>query len=132
MQNSKQNIIRARAIMSKLPGFTEESKQAVCLDVSGGRTSHLSQLTINEGRVLIRDLQGQVPATPADRMRRKIIHLALELGWTRDGKIDMAHLDNWCLKYGGFGKKLDDHAPAELPKVVTAMERNHRYVLSKL
>ncbi len=44
--NSKQNIIRARAIMSRLPGFTEESKQAVCFEVSGGRTGSLSNLSI--------------------------------------------------------------------------------------
>lgn len=133
MQNSKENIVRARTIMSKLAHFTEEDKEMLCMETSGGRTNSLSRLTPQEGREVCFILQRQLPKPINSPMKRKIISRALDLGWkNKQGKIDMKRLDGWCIKYGAFKKPLDKHSDKELQMVVTAFDKFYHYVIKKL
>lgn len=133
MQNSKSNTIRLRTIMARLPNFTEENKEALCREYSGGRTVNLSKLTSQEGSQMIKDLQKQVPKTSGDKMKKSIIAMAMEIQWrTAQGKIDMQRLNAWCNKYAPLKKDMDDHTEKELPMLVTAFKRNYEYVLKKM
>lgn len=52
--------------------------------------------------------------TAEDKMRKKLIQLFVhEMGYT------IKELNGWCVKYGPFHKKLNDHSHNELVKLVT-------------
>lgn len=64
---------------------------------------------------------------PGDAMRKKIITMARQMRWVKlkNGVFvaDMARIDSWCLHYGKFKKKLNDHCPeTELPLLVTIFQ----------
>jgi hypothetical protein len=65
------------------------------------------------------------PAQQANTMRKKIIALAHQMGWSKihpgsGNKIaDMQRIDEWCNKYGYLHKRLNQYTIEELPKLVT-------------
>lgn len=69
--------------------------------------------------------KANTPAQQANTMRKKIIALAHQMGWSSihpasGNKIaDMARINAWCEKYGYLHKKLNDYTVDELPKLVT-------------
>lgn len=92
-------VRQARAIISTLPHYGEEDKNAAVLEISGGRTQHLRELSDAEMRMFILTLQraqGSLRDSrlrgndgrswqPQDdnrtKMQRKIIAMAHEIGW---------------------------------------------------
>lgn len=105
-----------------------EYKREMIRDVTAGRTDSSRDLTPTEAQLLINHLQSIDPkSTAMDKMRKKIIHYAREMGWEKkeQGKrvADMDSINSWCSKYG-FGKKpLNDYAHDELTKLVTQFEQ---------
>lgn len=81
-------------------------------------------MTDQEARELIAYLENsRTTPSPEERMRRKIISRAHEMGWkTPEGKADIERIDNWCLNYGYLKKKLNQYTYNELPKLVTIFE----------
>lgn len=106
-------------------------RHAICWDYSKGRTESSKDLTNAEMLNIIHDLEkGFKELDRCDFMRKKIISMAHEMGWSLipnpspkekgahgKRKIDMARIDEWCLKY--TGKKLNSHNYTELVKVVS-------------
>ena len=94
---------------------------------SDQRTHHVSALTAVEAQKLIDFLKADDDiATQCNTMRRKMISMAREMGWSlpnpsKGGAMvaDMARLDNWCIKYGYLHKPLNEHSLAELPKLLS-------------
>lgn len=105
-------------------GMDEETYRAMLHEASNGRTTSTKELTQEEAFRLIDKLVRQTSNDVAcDRMRKKIIGMARELGWlTTEGKADMERVNNWCCRYGFGKKKLNFYSEKELPKLVSQFE----------
>jgi hypothetical protein len=103
----------------------EETKLALVAEYSAGRTFKSSELEVMECKILISFLQKQVTTKDAaNTMRRKMLSIAYQLGWTMEhGKLDLARVNNWCVKYGYMHKPLNDYTVKELPQLITQFER---------
>lgn len=118
---------RLHQLLSKL-GYMEYKEQIVS-SYSNGRVAHSSELYSVEADRAIKGLQAEwkkkqkSQEDKANTMRRKLIALTYQLNWVVEGKADMERLNNWCVKYGGFSKKLNEHTLEELPKVITQFEQ---------
>ncbi|AYD48218.1 hypothetical protein [Arachidicoccus soli] len=147
MQATKQQIIRIRAIMSRLPGFDEEAKENAVADITFARTVHISEMYDFEANTLITQLQIFLPAVEMtwkpstdrrSKMRRKIIAMAHEIGWNLPPspkgvrKIDMQKLNDWCTKTSYLSKEFNKYTYAELPRLVAQFEKVYHFYLQKL
>lgn len=98
-------------------------KKNIVGGISFGRTESTKDLTPDEVNSLIQYLQNEAKSSDAaaQKMRRKIISIAHQLHWYLPGtqKIDMAHINNWCIQYGHKHKKLNDYNVPELTILVT-------------
>jgi hypothetical protein len=120
----------------------EDAYREMIAQASNGRTSSTRELTQSEAFGLIDSLVDKTPNhwkqrnAAMDKMRKKIIGYAREMGWFVPGdlrKVDMERLNGWCRKYG-FGKKaLNAYSYEELPKLVTQFEQGpYKSYLSKI
>jgi len=110
-------------------------KKALVFGFTSGRSDSSRDMTDQEAREMIQYLEGQNTAPdPADRMRKKIISMAREMGWeirTAKGRAaDMERIKNWVLKYGLHKKPFKDYQVNELPALVTQFERVYKDYLS--
>jgi hypothetical protein len=70
-------------------------------------------------------IKASTPFEQANTMRKKIIALAHQMGWSAihpssGNKIaDMPRINNWCVQYGYLHKELNAYTLEELPKLVT-------------
>ncbi len=113
----------------------KEDKSSIIYSITGGRTTSTRELTDSEANGLLAHLQSlDGTADRSEKMRRKIIRLAHEMGWKRQGstKIDMKRINAWCAKSGYLHKPLDDYSYSELPKLVSQFEKVHADYISKL
>ena len=112
-------------------GMDETDRHQLASQVSGGRTQRTSQLTAAEADTLLRILQAANPLwqSSADRMRKKIIAMAHDLGWHHyspsKGRFvaDMARIDQWCQTFSQAKKGLNAHTEDEMPQLVSQFER---------
>lgn len=104
-----------------------QMKAELVYGYSGNRTSSSKELTMMEAAALISYLKG-LPNEQAQcqLMRRKIIAKAHKMRWEKNGKADMQRIENWCLQYGGFKKRLNDHTYNELVQLVTRFDNMYR------
>jgi hypothetical protein len=121
-----------------------EEKEILVSVHTGHRTKSSKEMTRFEASDLIKYLKSLEPKNDAgDKMRKKIISMAHEMGWELEGtkrivgtqkqaKIDMAHVNDWCLKFGYLHKKLDDYTYEELPKLVSQFEGAYKAHLNKV
>lgn len=134
---AKQKIITAQTLLSKCR--LRAQKTNIVRGFSDGRTAHISELDEDEANRLIgflrytaRDAARTPAQSSADRMKRKIISMAHELGWRQpEGKINMKSVNGWCMKYGYLHKCLDDYSHAELPRLVQQFERMYTIVMKR-
>jgi hypothetical protein len=116
-----QQIKYVRFLLGKA-GLSEQKEELV-KHVSGDRTSHLSELTQAETKVLIGMLNSEDQSVK-DRMINKMISMAHEMGWEKEpGKVDMGALNAWSVKYSTVKKKPDHMTIKELAATVTAFEK---------
>jgi hypothetical protein len=60
-------------------------------------------------------------------MRKKIISLFVRMGArTDEGRIDMDHINGWCVQYGYIKQPLNTYSFQELPKLVSQVEIYHK------
>lgn len=100
-----------------------------------GRTESTKAMSAKEATEMIQYLFSLDPEDKkAAKMRHKIIGLAHEMNWKKsNGKIDMDHINDWCVKLSYLHKKLDDYSASELPKLVTQFENGpYRHYISTL
>lgn len=120
----------------KAQGFNFERRDII-QQFTNGKKSGLSQLTHFEYAEFIRWLNRTYPSeqksTTDDQcqlMRRKIIALFRKMGYTNNDKADMQRIEEWCVKYGKFKKKLNAHPYEELTALVTQVESVYKsYIL---
>lgn len=127
---NKQQIIKAKVQLRKLGLDSEE----MALTYSDGRTTHISGLYGGEAAELIQYLSASLnePETPKERMKRKILSMAHELGWKFRGKVDLRRVNGWCEKYGYLGKPLKAYTESELPALVTQFEKMYAKELKSI
>lgn len=109
-------------------------KDSIVFSYSQGRTTHVSDLYINEAGSLIKWLKEMLnsPDAKTGRMRNKILSIAHELGWELEsGRVDMFRINAWCVKYGHAHKELDQYTYMELPRLVTQFENMLKDYLKK-
>lgn len=117
-QISKAKLACIHALINKL--HLKGRKEEMVMGFTTGRSGSSKDLTNDEANAMIRHLKSLDPEeVGAEKMRRKIISMAHEMGWRIPGttKADMKHIDAWCLKYGK--KKLNQYRYKELVKIVT-------------
>lgn len=134
---TKQQIIIAQTLLSKCN--LRAQKANVLLGFSDGRTEHVNELEEKEAAELItflqrkaRDMDRTPRALWTDRMKRKIISMAHELGWKLpNGKINMKSVNGWCVKYGYLHKRLDEYKYRELHTLVQQFEQMYLVVMKR-
>ncbi len=107
-------------------GFNVDRSELL-LSFTDGRTKSLRALSSLEYQQFISwikvtfDLQPEDwQQSPKNRMRRKIYALFIHhMGYTKE------RLENWCVKYGKYHKKLNDHNYNELIDLVTQAENTY-------
>jgi len=110
-----------------------EEKENIVSAFSGGRTSSVRELKMNEASALIAHLKSMDAIDKrCDKMRNKILSYAHEMDWTIKGKVDMARINNWCLKFGHLHKRLDDYKYEELPTLVSQFEEVYKGYLKSV
>lgn len=128
------------AIEKKLQsiGF-DGTREQLILQFTSGAKSGLRQLTPAEYKSFIDWLnafmKGTVPVRAQDtetRMRRKIIALFCQMGWTNGPKADMERINAWCEKYGKLHKRLNDYHGADLTKLVTQVQDVYTTFLARI
>ncbi|MBC7399826.1 MAG: hypothetical protein H7289_07750 [Mucilaginibacter sp.] len=130
--STKPQIIGIKAACSRL-GIESAD---LALDYSDRRTEHISQLYKDEAAQLVKWLlnQQRIQPSPKEQMTRKVLSMAHELHWElrhaprpgKSNKIDMAKVDDWCIRFGQFHKPLNQHTETELPKLVTQFQHVHK------
>lgn len=126
-------------LVSKLH-IDKESKQVMVSGYSEGRASSSKDLSYDEAAAMIKHLKSMDPQeAAADKMRKKIISMAREMGWSSPPapqggvrKADMKRIDDWCRKYSPIKKSLDNHTYNQLPALVSQFEKVYKHYLSSL
>lgn len=123
MTTDQIRMVRGMLAKSGLMGYKNE----LVLSHSGGRTNSLTAMTYGETQSLVKYLKAyqNEPASPAEKMRNKILSLAHEMKWHKPGtrKINMTKVDDYCMDKMGY--TLDDMPYLELCKAVTMTEAVH-------
>lgn len=111
-------------------GISDKSEKAELIkQASDGRTESSRELNAHEAGTLINMLSQGAKATPSkgDKMRGKILSMAHEMRWELpNGKVDMARLDAWCIKYGAEHLPFNAYPENKLALLVTAFERVYK------
>lgn len=110
----------------------KEDKESIVEVFTGKRTGSVTAMKDNEAAALIGHLKSMEPTeTSATKMRNKILSMCHEMNWTipGTGKVDMDHVNNWCISKSYLKKKLDDYEYNELPKLVSQVEEVYKSYL---
>lgn len=83
-------------------------------------------ISTTEANKLIRELRTE--PDQCDIMRKKIISMAKTIGWVTyphgptKPVADMDRIEKWCVKFGKFHKKLNQHTYKELTELVSQFQ----------
>ncbi|MFK5855123.1 MAG: hypothetical protein QM503_03255 [Bacteroidota bacterium] len=120
-----------------------DQRHDIVTSYTDGRTHNSSDMSTSEIITLINNLENHHRDTGAplndfqkgDRMRKRVLSLFHQYGYAKYSPekkkmiIDFDRLDGWMLKFGYLHKKLNKYKYAELPKLVTQVERLvHKYI----
>lgn len=132
------------AIHSLLPADVKQDKDlkaALVVQYTGSENrASTRDLSYHQAKELIRSLRsGQMTTQDksSDKMRKKIISMAHDLGWQYvhplHGKLcaDMKAINQWCKKYGYLHKPLDKYTYRELPTLVSQFETFYAQRMSR-
>jgi hypothetical protein len=100
-----------------------------------GRTESTKEVTELEAKAIITELNSAAKPDKADRMRKKIISMAYQMGWTlpKTGKADMKRIDEWCRsEKGPYHKALNSHDIKELGILTGVFEKVYKQYMNKL
>jgi hypothetical protein len=126
--------IKAIHTLLHLRGLMDE-KQNIIRTFSDNRTDSSRAITDHEADELITYLQKlDKKSEEDDKMRKKILSMAHEMSWriAGTGRIDMARVDLWCITYGKFHRRLDQHSHNQLPELVSQFEFMYKRFLNAL
>jgi hypothetical protein len=141
-------IIKFNALLRQL-NLGEEIKRSLILQYTNNRSDRTNDMFFDEGHDMITYLQALVTGNPkikksqdkeaGQRMRRKIISLTYQLGWTdvEDGKIkvDMDRLNAFLVERGAVRgpkiKTINDYNNGDLRTIVTQFEQMVKHHLDQ-
>lgn len=135
-----ETITKAQVTCIKtLVGRMGADGKTLAYGVSSMRTDKVSELSKQEGAMMIKELKRLDPhEKAAEQMRRKLIGMC----YTRAGlprtaseaqkKAAVRWLDDWCKKYGHKHKALNSYTYAELPMLVSQFEGVMNSLIVKL
>jgi hypothetical protein len=131
---TKDQLKAVHTLLGKIGITDKEEKKKEIIAYTGGRTDSSRAMTFTEAEQMIATLMSLDPAAgKAEKMRKKILSLAHEMGWKKpNGKINMDHVNQWCIKYGYLHKKLDDYTYKELPQLVTQFTNAYKDYIKKV
>lgn len=123
-----------------------ELSEEIALQYSNNRTNKVSELSVQEGIEIIKNLTASEPNNSQrkqeETMRRKIISMAREMAWviSEPSKLNgvsilnanMERINNWCIQYGYLKKPLNEYTFAELPKLVSQFGKLHTQYINEL
>jgi hypothetical protein len=115
-------------------GFLPQ-KRSLVFGFTNGRSESSKDMNDTEAIDLINYLkQHDKQGEAAEKMRRKIIHHAKEMGWLLPGnKANMQRINEWCEKYGYLHKPLNKYSYEELPKLVSQFANGvYKYYINNL
>lgn len=117
--------------------ISKDHKQMIIAGFSVGRTESSRDLYYEEAVAVIKHLKETDPnAAAADKMRKKMLYFAHEMGWKKlkNGKLvaDIQRIDNWCLQFGYIKRKLDNYSYQELPKLVSQFQAVYSHYIQSL
>jgi len=123
-------------IVSK-QNINKEIKQLIIGGFTAGRSTSSKDLCYEEAVAVIKHLKQNDPNREgADKMRKKILYYAHEMGWQqlKNGKLvaDLRRIDLWCLQFGYLKRKLDNYSYQELPKLVSQFESMYKHYIKSL
>lgn len=125
-----EQIKLCRTLLSK--AGLAQYKEDLVLTFTDERTSHLGDMTYDETMVFVKHLRqvsGQFE-NPKEKMQKKILAMAHEMHWELPGgKVNMERVNNWCVRYSGKNKPLNEFKYSELPTLVTQFESVYRAFL---
>lgn len=137
-------IKKARTLLGKAGITDKEDKEAMVMQFTDGRTTHLSQMTQEETVALFAALSSDEEKKRA-RMEGKMMVLARDMGWLkaastgavsyelRTGMVaDVARVNAWAVKHTPYHKPLKELTIAELTKVVSLFEKVYKEFLEKV
>lgn len=138
------NKEQIKAIYTLLGKFSlRDEKESIVRSFTANRTASTRAMKPAEAAALIGHLKSMdVADTRSDKMRNKILSMAHEMGWEINGqwiivdgkkkkRIDIKHVNNWCVSYGYLHKELDAHSYQELPKLVSQFEGVYKDYLKR-
>jgi hypothetical protein len=116
--------------MISMQHIGKEAKAAMIAGFTGGRAESSGELWFHEANLVIQHLEASDPdREKIKKMKGKILYYVHQMGWYVPGviingkpKLDMRHVDDWCIKFGHGHKKFDQYTVKELPMLVSQME----------
>ncbi len=117
--------------------ISKETKELIIGGFTAGRSISSRALYYEEAAAVIKHLKQNDPNREgSEKMRRKILYYAHEMGWQRlkNGKLvaDVHRVDLWCLQFGYLKRKLDNYSYQELPKLVSQFESMYKHYIKSL
>ncbi len=108
-------------------GYQPE-RTAMVKEFTGGAKTGLKQLSHIEYTEFLKFCKrmansGKIAMSAENRMRRKIIALFCQMGYTCQGSADMRRIDEWCQTYGIYKRRLQNHNKAELAQLVSQVQK---------
>lgn len=128
MKTINPNQLKAIHALLGINGLRDE-KQNIVSAFTGGRTTHVSEMSSAEAAALIGHLKSlNNTEAGATRMRNKILSMAHEMNWRIEGtkRVSMQHVNNWCTSRSYLKKPLDNYTYNELPKLVSQFEEVYK------
>jgi len=109
-----------------------QTKEDLVSSFTNHRTTHSSEMTFDECDTLIKHLGDNQPVHKKgskDKMRKKIIGIAHDMGWKlEDGKIDLERIDAFLLSTKSANKKkLNDLKHDQLQLAIHQFEQLREY-----
>lgn len=119
---TKPQIQKINILMRELGVY--EDKDVLVLGYTNSRTSHISEMYVNEARALIQKL---VTLSPKEKLKNNIVHLGYRCGLLYgdsdvDKKINIAKLNLFLKQRGTVKKELDKMDMGELTKTKRQFE----------
>lgn len=103
-------------------GISEEMRRDLTWAHTNGRTASLREMRWDEAESLIKYLT-ELSGNDANRLRKKMLAIAHQLGWTNNEKVDVKRVNNWCIKYGYMHKSFNHYTSKELIKLITQFKQ---------
>ena len=116
----KKYIRIIRTILTKKQ-ISEELKEEMVLEATNNRTSSIREMYTREAIGMIKALNGEKDdfEERKNRMRRKVLAIAHELGWEHaDGKVDMTRVNEYCKTRGNAKKNFNWYNMKELQTLI--------------